>query len=226
MSGVLRPMGPPLEPSADEARRWALEELANNIYNPSEEPGVMSRLWQWFLSVLDALSADGMTAPILLPLLVLAGVGLAVGAAFLLGGPVRRRRLRRKGTSVEVLDDDERGSEVLFAAADAAAASGDFAAAIIERFRGLIRSLDERAILVDRRGRTAYEAASEASAAFVEQAQDLMGASALFDAVCYGDSRPGASDDAWLRDLVKQIERGRPVEPEDRRRSAGWSVAR
>lgn len=200
---------PPLTPDADEARAWAQAELEKAIYNTSPS------LWQRFLDWLGDLwarliDANHQLGPVLMPVLILLALAVVVGIALLLGGPVRRRRLRRAGASVEVLDDDLRTSAAIRRAADAAAAAGDFATAVLERYRAIVRSLDERAVLEDRQGRTAREAALAAGARLAPCAAGLRRAGDLFDAVCYGHAVPTEADDAWLRDLDREVARTRP----------------
>ncbi len=216
-------MGPPLDPSADEARRWAQEELAKAIYN--QGPTLLERFVAWLERIWEQLlSIDGAGA-VLLPVVVLVLVGLIIAAAMLLGGPVRRRRLQQAPSSMQVLDGDDRGARRLRAAADEAAAAGDYGLAVLERFRALIRGLDERGILADRRGRTAREAAASAGAAFPEHTGDLVRAGELFDAVCYGDAQPGAAEHGWLRALDERIAGSRPTSDGEVRHAEGWSVS-
>lgn len=176
----------PLTPSADDARAWAEAELSKAIYN--DQPTLLEQLLNWLQELWESLmSWNEGVGPVVLPLVVLAVVGLIVAAALLIGGPVRRRRLRQRAASTVVLDGDERSAKELRAAAEAAAAAGDFSLAVLERFRAIVRSLDERVVLEDRPGRTAHEAATEAGLGLPDCAQGLLGASQTFDAVCYGD---------------------------------------
>lgn len=223
MHGAPRPMSPPLDPSADEARQWAVDELSKAIY--TQGPSLVERILTWLTQLWERLMLGGASGAVLLPILILALVAAIVTAALLLGGPVRRRRLRAGGDSAVVLDDDDRGTQALSRSADAAAEAGDYAVAVLERFRAIVRSLDERAILTDRRGRTAHEASTEAGTRLPDQAADLARAGALFDAVCYGSARPGPAQDSWLREVARQIERARPVAVTGAA-PAGWSVVR
>jgi hypothetical protein len=207
--GGHRPFDPPVTPDADEARGWAEEELAKAIYHQQES--LLDRFLEWLADLWARIfQSNSELGPVLLPLAVLFVIAAVVGLALLIGGPVRRRRLRRAQASVEVLDDDERSSSAIRAAADAAAAAGDFATAVRERFRSIVRSLDERAVLEDRRGRTAHEAAVAAGARLAPCADELLRASELFDAVCYGEQTPGPDDDAWLREVATHVARTRP----------------
>ena len=205
----LVPREPPLTPDADEARAWAERELAKSIYN--NEPSLWDRFLDWLADLWERLISSNETlGPMLAPLAILVAVALIIGLALLIGGPIRRRRLRGRDGSIEVLDGDERTSAALRAAADAAAAAGDYATAVLERYRAIVRSLDERAVLEDRRGRTAHEAAVAAGARLAPCAADLRRAAEMFDGVCYGDLVPAAADDAWLRDVERQVARTRP----------------
>lgn len=215
--------GPPLDPSADEARRWAEEELAKAIYDTG--PSLLERILTWLAQLWERLLATDGAGAVLLPVLILMIAALVVAAALLLGGPLRRRRLRSVEPSMQVLDDDERGSEALRAAADRAARAGDYGTAVLERFRAIVRALDERGVLTDRQGRTAREAATQAGTAFPDQAGDLLAAGDLFDQVCYGSTLPAAGAEAWLRHLDERIDQARPV-TDLPTASEGWSVAR
>ncbi|MGC0274211.1 DUF4129 domain-containing protein [Pseudactinotalea sp. Z1739] len=225
MRPALRPMGPPLDPSEQEARRWAEEELAKSVYD--QGPGVLDRILEWLAERWEALLNLGGAGAVLMPVLVLVLVAAVVAVAMVLGGPVRRRQLRRvTGPSTQVLDDDERSADALRTAAAAASERGDYALAVLERFRAVVRGLDERDILTDRLGRTAHEAAEQAGAAFGDQAGALRAAGELFDAVRYGSAVPGSEQDAWLRDLDERIARTRPERFSGAGPDRGWSVVR
>jgi hypothetical protein len=201
-------LGVPVDPDAAEAQRWAEEELAKPIY--SDQPGLLERLGEWFLSLFEGIGRIGVvTPPAVVPVLVvLAFVGVLV-VALVLGGRVRRRRVVESPASHELFED-ARTSTDLTAAADAAARSGDWATAVLERFRAVIRRLDERAVLEDRAGLTAHEAASLAAAALPGEADGLRWAGRLFDDVRYGHVSPGEGEDAALRELAARVARARP----------------
>ncbi|MDD9206967.1 DUF4129 domain-containing protein, partial [Georgenia sp. 10Sc9-8] len=121
-------------------------------------------------------------------------------------GPIRRRRRLRAATAgSHELFDDERSSQQLRVSADAAAARGDYATAVLERFRSVVRALDERAVLDDRPGMTAQEAAGLAGAALPAHAAGLQRAGRLFDDVRYGAAAPGPDEDEVMRDLAEQV---------------------
>lgn len=211
MTGV-RTVGVPVEPDAEEARRWAEEELSRSVY--SDEPSLLGRLWQWFVEQLQRLlELDASAPPNLVPVIVVVAAVVLLAVALYLAGPVRRRTRGARTGSHAVFDDADATSADLAAAADDAARRGDWSRAVLMRFRAIIRSLDERAVLTDRPGLTAHEASIAAAARLPDCAGGLTWAGSLFDDVCYGSARPGAEEDARLRDLARAVAAARPVSP-------------
>lgn len=201
----------PLTPSADDAREWAQAELAKAIYN--DEPTLIERVLNWLSELWRQLmSWNSDVGPVVVPLVVLAVVVLIVAAALLIGGPIRRRRVRQQSASAAVLDGDDRTSGELRSAAEAAAAGGDLSLAVLERFRAIVRSLDERVVLEDRAGRTAFEAATEAGRGLPDCAAELLVASQLFDAVCYGDRQAEPADYQRVVAVDETVAAARPVQ--------------
>lgn len=200
----------PVDPDSATARRWAREELADPVYHQQES--LLARVIAWLrdrlaeaqnsLAGLDVRMAAAVVTTI---------VVVAVVVVLLVAGPVRRARRVRE--SVEVFVDDERSAAELRAAADAAAAAGRWTEAVLDRFRSLLRGLEERAVLAERPGWTADEATAEASALLPSCEADLRRASRLFDDVCYGDRPATAADDAWLRDVDRHVTATRPERP-------------
>ncbi|WP_324652642.1 DUF4129 domain-containing protein [Georgenia sp. H159] len=221
---VARWAGVPVEPDAEEARRWAQDELSRSVY--STEPSLLERLWTWFLEQLQRLTEIDASAPAnLVPVIVVVGAVALLAVALYLAGPVRTRRRRRPGRgSHAVFDDEHATSADLAAAADAAAARRDWALAVLMRFRAIIRSLDERTVLDDRPGLTAHEASDAAAQRLPDCAAELRWAGRLFDDVCYGSAAPGPAEDARLRELASAVVRSRPVSPPAA--GATWVVAR
>src|SRR5690606_39103397 len=149
---------------------------------------------------------DARLAALLLVVAVVVGVLIALAVA----GPLRRARRARRAPA-EVFVDHERSAAELRASADALAVAGRWSEAVLDRFRAILRSLDERAVLDDRPGRTAHEGALEAAASLPPCADDLLRASGLFDDVCYGDVHATAEDDAWLREVDAAVRSTTPV---------------
>ncbi|QDB78503.1 DUF4129 domain-containing protein [Georgenia wutianyii] len=206
-----RLLGVPVEPDAEEARRWAQEELSRSVYR--DEPGVLDRLWRWLGEQLQRLLEIDASAPeSLVPVIVVVGAVVLLVLALYLAGPVRRRR-RTAGARSHTLFDDEGDatSASLTAAADDAADRGDWALAVLMRFRAIIRSLDERTVLDDRPGLTAHEAGAAAASLLPGCAAGLTWAARLFDDVCYGSARPGPDQDARMRELAREVAAARPV---------------
>ncbi|GAB2465490.1 DUF4129 domain-containing protein [Xylanimonas ulmi] len=195
----------PVTPDRDTARRWLVEELAHPEY--ATPPSLLERLWRWFTGLFDTL--DPIAAP---PWQVLLGAVVVVVLVLLVArwvaGPVRLARTRRVAGPV-VLDDDTRTAAQLRAAADAAAARGDWAAAVADGFRAVVRGLEERAALDERPGRTAQEAAAAAGARLPAHAAALRTAATLFDDVVYGAHGASAADAASMRELDAHVRAAR-----------------
>lgn len=198
------PAGVPVDPDRETAHRWLLEELSRPEY--STAPSLLERLLRWFQDLFDGLTLGEGRFPLAFVIVVLVVVVAAV--AWWVAGPVRLTRRRRR--SVVVLDGDERTAAQLRDSADAAAARGDWSAAVLDRFRALVRSLEERVVIDERPGRTAQEAAHDAAVRLPAVAGELHDAAGLFDDVCYGTLPAGPGDDSRLRDLDERVRQLRP----------------
>ncbi|WP_182111725.1 MULTISPECIES: DUF4129 domain-containing protein [unclassified Actinotalea] len=210
LAGAVR-AGIPVDPDAETARDWLRRELADPIYH--QRPSLLQRAWEWLLEQLDGMEValsgmDSRAAALLVVGVVVVG-GLI---ALLVAGPVRRARRGRR-ESVDAFGDDQRSAVELRAAADAAAAQGRWSEAVLDRFRAVLRSLEDRTVLEPRPGRTAHEGAVAAAHRLPTCGDDLVRASRLFDDVCYGDVAATGEDDAWLRDLDRRVAATRPVTP-------------
>lgn len=210
VSGLLAGTEVPVVPDAEQARQWLERELAEPVYH--QQPSLAQRFLDWLGRLFE--NADGVPIGNVGTLVtVLAVVAALVLVTFLVTGPVRRSR-RVGGTAGAVLGaDDTRTATQLRAAADAAAAREDWATAVAERFRAVVRSLEERAVLDERPGRTAHEAVEVAGLRLPPHAVDLRAAASLFDDVVYGDRTPRAADDAGLRELDARVAAARPAPP-------------
>ena len=195
----------PATPGAQEAREAAEAELAKPAYHPV--PNLLDRLWRWLVEHLDPTTAIPGIPPLLSGLIVLL---VLVTCIILL--VVLLRRFRPVGRSRRAsgrLFDDERDARALARAADAAAERGDWGTAVVERFRAIIRSLDERGLIEDYPGMTAHEAAALGSGALEALGEELTRAAALFDAVRYGEVVSTEEQDAWMRDLARRVDTAR-----------------
>ena len=195
----------PATPGAQEAREAAEAELAKPVYHPVSD--LLDKLWQWLIEHLDPTTAIPGIPPLLSGLIVLL---VLVTCVVLLVVLLRRFRLvGRSRRAARRLFDDERDARALARAADAAAERGDWDAAVVERFRAIIRSLDERGLIEDYPGMTAHEAAVLGSWALEALGEELTRAAALFDAVRYGEVVSTEEQDAWMRDLAQRVDTAR-----------------
>ena len=194
----------PATPGAQEAREAAEAELAKPAYHPT--PDLLDWLWHWLREHLDPTAVIPGIPPLLSGLIVLL---VLVTCIILLVVLLRRFRPVGRSRRAARLFDDERDARALARAADAAAERGDWDAAVVERFRAIIRSLDERGLIEDYPGMTAREATALASGALKTLGEELTRAAALFDAVRYGEVVSTEEQDAWMRDLAQRVDTAR-----------------
>lgn len=182
-----------LDPDADEARRLLVEELSDPRYRAAE-PNWFDRVVQavrdWFTSL--SVPTDGAGVPLAAVIGVLVLVALVVAALLIAGRP----RLRRRSaiTGAVLASDDGRSADDLRAVAEAAAARGDWGAALVERFRALVRALDERTVVTVSPGTTAQGFAARAGAAFPASEEALRSAAGDFDRVRYLGLASGSAE--------------------------------
>ena len=197
----------PVELARDEAARLAQEELAKQVYRDAG-PGLVQRVVGWLIEragkLFDEVAgvSPGGYAGIAMVLLL---VVVAVVAVRLKVGPLGRREAREQA----LFTGRARTAAEHRAAADAHAAAGEWSDAVRERLRAVVRSLEERAVLDERPGRTADEAAAEAGAALPAVAAELARAARLFDDVWYGGRVAGPESDATLRAVDEQVRAAR-----------------
>lgn len=200
----------PVDIPRDPARDAARDELSKPVYH-QDDPPLFDRAFGWltdrFQDLLDSVASAAPGGPLGLLVLLVLVVGLLVALRLKLG-PVRARRT---GHTALFTADGPRTAAEYRAAADAHAARGGWAEAVQDRLRAIVRALEERAILDERAGRTADEAADEAGRQLPDLAAALLSAALVFDDVRYG-GRPGTEAmDRELRDLDRQCAATRPV---------------
>lgn len=181
---------PPVVPGRDEARKWALEELSRQEY-AAAQPGLLEKLWRDFLEWLRSLTIEGIDTGggSALPLITTAALVL-IAVAIVLARP--RLNARRRGDGKKAVDVDPSVSPDTYRKrAESAAASGDWAAAVVEQFRAIVRSAEDRAVIDPQPGRTADEVAIALGSAFSSHAGQLKRTAAVFDAVRYGKATVG-----------------------------------
>ncbi len=197
----------PATPGAQEAREAAVEELSKPAYHP--RPSLLDQVWQWLSAHLRLSQVIPGAPGWLSVLIVVVALAVLLGLLVLLLRRVTLAgRSRRRGAS---LFDDDRDSAALTQAADQAARSGDWATAVVERFRAIIRSLDERGLIDDYPGMTAHEAAEVSATALGTLGGELRQAANLFDSVRYGEVVSTAAQDEWMRRLAQAITQTRPL---------------
>ncbi|HKA68387.1 MAG TPA: DUF4129 domain-containing protein [Actinomycetes bacterium] len=196
----------PVDIGRDDARRDALRELAKPIYQEAK-PSLAVRAMRWLLErafKLFELAGSAPGGPF--GLLLLAIVVLVVVLVIRFGvGPFARTAAAES----VVFADVARTAANHRAAAEAAAAAGDWATAVRERFRAVIRQLEEDGRLDRRPGRTADEAAAEGGRALPGHAAELRAGARIFDEVVYGEHPASAAQDQRLRGLDDAIRAAR-----------------
>ncbi|CAL9463243.1 DUF4129 domain-containing protein [Streptomyces sp. enrichment culture] len=199
---------PPLTVPRDPAREAARRELSKRMYHENE-PSLLERafdaFWDWLGSAFEA--AGGLAPGGTVGLLVIVLAVLAVLGAlwWRLGTP------RRGPVSAPALFDERpRSAAEHRAAAEAHAAQGHFAQAVQERMRAIVRSLEERALLDIRPGRTADEAAADAGRALPAHTDRLHAAARDFDDVTYGGRTASPESYQRITALDRDLERTKP----------------
>ncbi len=199
----------PIDIGRDEAREAARRELADPVYH-RDDPSLLQQGIRWLLDrfsellrTAGELSPGGYAGLIVLGVLAV----LAVAAVRLALGPIARTR--RAGRALHT--GTPRRADEHRHAADDHAARGEWADAIRERLRAIVRSLEERDLLEVRPGRTADEAAIEAGAVLPECDAELREAARIFDDVWYGSRPATAVMDERVRAVDTDTAAARPT---------------
>ncbi|KWX03487.1 DUF4129 domain-containing protein [Carbonactinospora thermoautotrophica] len=192
----------PVTISREEARKAAERELADPVYH-QDDPSLVERALTWVFEkiseLLSRIGGVGDTRYLGVAALV-AVIVITLVALRLRLGPLRAaRRVEPLFTGAERTAAEHR------AAAERHAAAGEWAEAIRERLRAIVRDLEERALLDPRPGRTADEVAAEAGGVLPGSADALREAARIFDDVWYG-GRPATREMAErLRAVDEQV---------------------
>lgn len=199
----------PVDIGRDEARRAAVRELADPIYDAAE-PSWLERVMAWLLerfgdlvSALFAVTPGGVFG--LIVLLVLAVV-VAVVVRLKMGKVARRARAGKAVFGERVQTAAEHRD-----AAEAALARGDVDNAVAERFRAIARELEERGVLRQIAGMTADEIAAAAGGPLPGCAEDLRQAARAFDDVYYGGHPATAEAYRFLCTVDDRVRVERPM---------------
>ena len=199
---------PPVLPGAAEARRWAAEELAKPEYREAA-PSWLDTLWRNFLDWLRSLDGSGGDAATVPSTVIALVIAVIIAAAVLLARPRLNARARKvqdvfaRETALTAVDYRNR--------AEAAAAAGRWGDAVVDRFRAVVRSAEDRAILDPQAGRTADEAARALSVPFGAEALRLARAAATFDGIRYGNRAAEIPDYQEMVALDATLDAMRPA---------------
>ncbi len=202
------PAEPPVEPDRQEASRWAAEELSKPVYRDAQ-PDWLTDLWRQFTDWLRSLNSgdpaidSGVAVPAIGVTIV-----ILIAVAILLARPRLNARRRPAG---DVVDADPSISPAEYRRlAAAAAARSDWRTAVVEQFRAIVRSAEERTVIDPLPGRTADEVAGQLAGAFGGCAAQLRRAADQFDAVRYGSEDATARDHADMVGLDQLLESAKP----------------
>ncbi|MEV7479991.1 DUF4129 domain-containing protein [Streptomyces halstedii] len=201
--------GTPLDVPRLPAREAAEDELSDPMYHqhdPNLLERAIDRLWSWVGDLFDGAAGAAPGGPIGLVVIVLVVLGLVAALWWRLGTPQRVGRPTKTllgGTARSATDHRE--------AAQAHADAHRWTEAVQERMRALVRSLEDRAVLDARPGRTADEAAAEAGRVLPEQAARLRTAARVFDDVTYGGRTADKAAYQSMCALDRDIETAKPL---------------
>ncbi|MEU9737538.1 DUF4129 domain-containing protein [Streptomyces sp. NPDC048002] len=200
---------PPLTIPRDPAREAARRELSKRMYHEND-PGLVQRaldaFWDWVGDLLGSASSLTPGGPLGLVVVILAVLAV-VGALWWRLGTPRRQPV----SSAALFEDRPRSAAEHRAAAEAHAAQGHWNQAVQERMRAIVRSLEERALLDIRPGRTADEAAAEAGRALPAHTDRLRSAARDFDDVTYGGRAAAEPSYRRIAELDRDLDRAKPL---------------
>jgi hypothetical protein len=199
---------PPVTIGRDPAREAARRELTKGMYHendPSLFQRALNAFWEWVDKLFGSAASATPGGALGLVVIIVAVVLVLAALWWRLGTP------RRQPTSAATLFDDRpRSAAEHRAAAEARAAQGHWNQAVQERMRAIVRSLEERALLDVRPGRTADEAAAAAGRALPSHTDRLRAAARDFDDVTYGGRRASEQSYHRIAELDRDLERTKP----------------
>ncbi|MFE0424953.1 DUF4129 domain-containing protein [Streptomyces sp. NPDC058953] len=198
----------PVDISREAAREAAERELTEPRYHEND-PNLLQRasesFWEWVSDVLASAAGFAPGGVLGLVVVTLLAVALIGALWWRLGTP---RRL--PSSHAPLFDDAPRSAAEHRAAAEDHATALRWNEAVQERMRALVRSLEERALLDPRPGRTADEAATEGARSLPAHGPGLRAAARDFDEVTYGGRTADQRAYQRLRDLDLDMARTRP----------------
>ncbi|MFC9858046.1 MULTISPECIES: DUF4129 domain-containing protein [unclassified Streptomyces] len=217
---VIRADDIPVDTPRIPAREAAEHELSKPMYHEND-PNLLKRgidrFWDWVGGLFDAAADSAPGGPVGLAVLLLTVLGLAVALWWRLGTP------QRSAPPADALFDGvgTHSAAQHRTAAETHAAALRWTEAVQERMRAIVRSLEERALLDPRPGRTADEAAAEAGRPLPEHATRLRAAAREFDDVTYGGRTGDQQAYLTLRTLDLELDDARPLLPGTARGATG-----
>jgi hypothetical protein len=214
----------PVDVGRAEAAAAARAELGKAIFRRDGEAWP-ARVVDWVVAHVQQLlqravqAAPGGIVGILVAVALVVLVVLLVRARL---GPLRRAAAQPGA----VFTGRTRSSADHRAAADRAAAAGRWDEALRERFRAVVRALEERDVVEERPGRTADEAAAAAARVLPSVAASLVAGARSFDDVVYGGRPATETDDVAMRDLDRAVTAARPSFVTADAAQSGWAAVR
>lgn len=195
----LIPLDVPIRIDRDEAQRLAEVELAKNKYDSGPPEWLnkvgewLEKLFNWIVSLLNwsaRARQPGGGGGINWGFVIAVGVLLILIAIVV--WKVGLPRWRKPTDSDDGLDlDPTRAPSDYRSTSEIAAQQENWAAAVRDRYRALVRDLEIRTILDVRPARTAWEAAYSAARVLPDSTEDLYTGADLFNDVVYGDRPAG-----------------------------------
>ncbi|WP_308409173.1 DUF4129 domain-containing protein [Streptomyces sp. BV129] len=200
---------PPVTVPRDPAREAARRELAKRMYHEND-PGLLQRalnaFWEWLGRLLAKAASATPGGSLGLLVVVLCVIAVLAALWWRLGTP-----RRSPASAAPLFGERPRTAAEHRASAEAHAAQGHWNQAVQERMRTIVRSLEERALLDVRPGRTADEAAAEAGRALPGHADGLRAAARHFDDITYGGRTADQQTYQRIARLDSDLERARPA---------------
>jgi hypothetical protein len=184
------PPGPPLGPTAQQARAQLSAELSKPEYQAARPSALTVLLQQagqsignWFDSLFGGLNGVSISSNLIVVIVVVLVVAALAVLFLIFGLPRINRRSARPGALFG--EEDERDSVALRRDAERSAAAGDYTTAIAEEFRSIARALGERTVVTTFPGTTASGFATQAAIAFPGFRRELRDCAGAFDGVRY-----------------------------------------
>ncbi|WP_406311828.1 DUF4129 domain-containing protein [Streptomyces sp. NBC_00114] len=199
---------PPVTIPRDPAREAARRELSKRMYHendPSLFQRALNAFWDWVDKLFGSAAATTPGGTLGLVVIIVAVLSVLGALWWRLGTPHREPT-----SSAALFDDRPRSAAEHRAAAEAHAAQGHWNQAVQERMRAIVRSLEERALLDVRPGRTADEAAAAAGRTLPAHTDRLRAAARDFDDVTYGGRRASEQSYHRMAELDRDLGRTKP----------------